>query len=169
MRDCLFRKGLVLTILLLLIGGTVVPSISGNIQKTGDSEDVEDNGFFPMYTDLTLKIYFTYSYEFINITIISPENGIYCSNHKIFPFFVPLILCGDTPSFEISLEGSNISEIDRVEFYIDNVLKETLHNGPWWPVISWEKPFSKIKIKVITYVVDDEQGSDEILIYRIFS
>jgi len=100
------------------------------------------------------------------VTITKPQNGIYCNNQKILPFFIPLILCG-----AISIVAEivpNSSGMDRVEFYINDMPQHTV-TGPG-PAYVWTltwSPFSKINVKVIAYTFN-ETASDEITIWRIF-
>lgn len=80
------------------------------------------------------------------IDIIKPQKALYINNRMIIPFFATIII-GD---IEIEVEASDESGINRVDFYVDNTLKETDTAAPY----SWrwdEIAFFKHSIKVVAY------------------
>jgi len=95
--------------------------------------------------------------NFINIDIKRPENALYIRNVKIrsFLFRNPLIL----GFINIAADVSSLnSEIESVDFYINNELKETDNNEPYnflWD----ENSFGRYTIKVIAY---DNIGNHEL-------
>jgi hypothetical protein len=157
-------KTLAVGIIVLFVGIILAPSISGNISKSLIEDDVDDSVIFPIYLDITLKFYF-YNLPF-NVTITYPENGIYYNNHKILPFFVPLVLSGEI-SVYFKVEG----HFSNAEVYINGNLEGDLTPpydftfGKWWG----GRPFSRVRLKVIEYLNFEEYGSDEVIIWRLFS
>lgn len=145
----MFNKTLVIGIIILFIGLSSTPSISRNIYEYRNEEFIKDYGNSPL-----------------QVTITKPTNGIYSNDHKIFPFFVPLILCAPI-SIVVEVIPDD-SGMDRIEFFIDGLLQETVTgSGPQYAFcLSWG-PFSKINVKVIAYTLN-ETASDEITIWRIF-
>ena len=147
------RKCLAIGIILLFFGTCIIPATLG-------INPVDSNGKNLPEKDLSLF------QKGINVTFTHPENGIYFNDHKILPFYVPLVLCGN---ITIEVVVSNGSGLDRVEFYVNDVLQETVY-GFQVPVyewyLSWE-PFSKINFKVIAYSFN-ETASDDIMIWRLF-
>ncbi|UCF13041.1 MAG: hypothetical protein JSW06_01980 [Thermoplasmatales archaeon] len=152
-RNNLIKKGVAVTIILLFIGVSVPPSISGNNNHSRNVENIDFD---------------EHSHSDITVTITYPEDGIYCNNQKIFPFFVTLVICGDL-GFDVEIETSPYVEIDYVEFYINDVLMFTDNSEPFeFGPYCLNIPFSKIKSGIIAYATNGDQGSDEIVIWRIF-
>ena len=93
----------------------------------------------------------------INLDITNPENALYIKNVKIrsFLFRNPLILGFINITTDVS---SLYSEIESVEFYINNELKKTDIKEPY--NLLWdEKSFGRYTIKVIAY---DDMGNHEL-------
>lgn len=150
-KKTIFGKGIVVALIVLFVGISVMPSISGNINESGDTEITNDVTYLPY-----------------QVTFTSPENGIYRNDQKILPFFVPLAFCG---IITVEVEAEPVEEIDRVEIYINDGLHEIITGaGPTYESsYVWEgEPFSKINFKAIAYGCDNTQASDEITIWRIF-
>ena len=148
MRNVCFKKALVVGIIVLFIGMSYIPSISGNIDEPIDKENVNDYENSPQ------------------VTITKPENGMYFNNQKIFPFFVPLILCGVITIVAKVADGCGS---DRVEFSINDVIQETVTGpGPEYEFSLTWVPFLKINVKVVAYTFNGT-ATDEITIWRIFS
>ena len=148
-RRNLVRKGLIVVIILLFIGVNVVPGISENIDESKNIETVDNIEHLPL-----------------QVTFIRPENGIYFYDHKILPFPVPLVVCG---KITIEAEIEPISELDRVEYYINDGLHQTISAPPWFLIWSWGGiPFSKITFRLIAYDFYGNHASDEITIWTLF-
>jgi len=150
----MIKKGLAVAVILLFIGVSVLPSISGNNNRSRNVENIDFD---------------EHSLSDITVTITYPEDGIYWNNQKIFPFFVTLVIRGGI-GFDVEIETSPYVGIDYVELYLNDVLifrddSEPFEFGPLCP----NMPFSKIKIGIIAYATNGDQGSDEIVIWRIFS
>jgi len=148
------KKSSVVAVILLFIGVSGLPSISGYNTYSRNVENIDFD---------------EHSLSNITVTITYPEDGIYWNNQKILPFFVTLVICGDL-GFDVEIETSPYVGIDYVEFYLNDVLifmddSEPFEFGPYCP----NMPFSKIKIGIIAYTTNGDQGSDEIVIWRIFS
>ena len=99
------------------------------------------------------------------VKITQPQNGIYCKDKKILPFFVPLILYGGISiKAEVTPEYSSY----RMELYINDWLQEFVEgSGPDYVFALTWSAFSKVNIKVIAYSLN-ETASDEITVWRIF-
>lgn len=98
------------------------------------------------------------------IKITKPEKVIYLKNKKTLPFFVPLII----GSINIEVNASDTeTEINQVEFYIDDELKstDTTEQYSW----TWSKrAFLRHTIKVIAYDGGGNSASDEIVVWKFF-
>ncbi len=145
MRTSGVKNGLIVGVILLFIGIAVQPSIA-----TVQSEEKIDIEHTPL-----------------QVTITKPENGIYINNHKVLPFFMPLILCG---AVTIKVEVIPNDGWASMEFYLNGVIQEIiLGPGPVYEISlsSWTL-FSKINLEVIAFTYDGNSASDEITIWRIF-
>ena len=139
-------------------------SVYDSIYSNNPNQDIYwSNMEWVLLGDPTLKLnmseYFTNDTTPPTVTITSPKEGfLYFRNRMITPFFTTMII----GKIEIEVDAfDNESGIDRVEFYIDNVLKETLTSEPY----SWmwdEMTFFKHTIKVIAYDKAGNTASDEI-------
>jgi hypothetical protein len=129
---------------------SIIASSTGNIYKSQDVRCIDNFGKLESGVEFT-----------------RPENGIYCFDKKIFPFPVPLVLCGNiTVVAEI-----NITDFIRAEFYINDGLHEVIMGpGPYYGInFSWGgSKFSKTTFKIVAYLINGTQTSDEITIWRIF-
>lgn len=99
-----------------------------------------------------------------NLDIIKPTNGIYVRNRRLVSFLCPIIL-GD---IDVIANASNDQYgIDRVEFYIDDILQYSDHTEPF--TITWENPaFFKHLIKVIAFNTNGESVLREISVWKFF-
>ncbi len=153
-RNNLIKKGVVVSVILLFVSVGVLPSISGNNNRSRNVENIDFD---------------EHSLSNITVTITYPEDGIYWNNQKIFPFFVTLVICGDL-GFDVEIETSPYVEIDYVEIYLNDGLQYVDTSAPFeFGPYCLNIPFSKIKIGIIAYATNGDQGSDEIVIWRIFS
>ncbi len=95
------------------------------------------------------------------INITKPENALYIGDRKIMPTNIPLILGKITIETQITYQ---YDDIDRVEFYINNKLKEVKRNTPYF--FTWdERAFLNNNIKTVVVTEDELRGSDEISIW----
>jgi hypothetical protein len=99
-----------------------------------------------------------------SVTITRPVNGIYLMDARILPYSKPVIIGKITIQVEATQEPFGI---DRVEFYIDDTLKETDTEPPYeW---TWSTPaFFTHTIKVIAYDTSGNSASDEITVKKFF-
>jgi hypothetical protein len=99
------------------------------------------------------------------VQIIKPEKAVYIANKKFFPFFIPLLIGKIDIEVEIRLYPP--AEIDRVEFYIDDDLKEVNIAEPYrW---TWdERVFFRHTIKVVAYFSSGENALDDITVWKFF-
>ena len=82
------------------------------------------------------------------IEVVRPLQGyLYIRNRKLFPLPKNITICIGNMNVEVNA-FSEIS-IDRVEFYVDNSLMETINNETYeW---LWEKSFGNHKLKIMAY------------------
>jgi hypothetical protein len=111
--------------------------------------------------------FITYGNEFVNpgIFISKPiENYLYFSGNEIIPLPFTLII-GD---IEVEAQINGISEeIEKVEFYLDNILQETDYEEPFlW---NWDNPvFLKHSLYAIAFYNDNEIISNNIVFWKFF-
>jgi hypothetical protein len=104
------------------------------------------------------------------VKIIKPEKALYIFNFKIrkylFRFRIPLIIGKITIEANATDEDSGI---ERVEFYINDELKETDTTEPYTYLWRWNRPriFHIFTIKVVAY---DNEGAtaEDYMIVRKF-
>ncbi len=133
----MLKKGLAVAVILLFIGMCVLPSLSGNDNRSRNVENIDFD---------------EHSLSDITVTITYPEDGIYWNNQKIFPFFVTLVICGDL-GFDVEIEPYD--EIDYVEYYINDGLQYTDFTPPFeFGPYCLNIPFSKIKIGIMTLIAE---------------
>ena len=141
------RTILTIGIIILLMGVNIISSFARDVEIVNDVEH-------PLH---------------LTVAITYPENGIYCNDQKILPFCVPLVLYGN---ISLEVEIKPLSEVDKVEFYIDGGFLFEITDPPFEfgnDITPFIKPFSRTTIKIIAYSIDGSHDSDEITIWRIFS
>jgi hypothetical protein len=96
--------------------------------------------------------------------ITNPKNAIYLRNKEIMPFPVPVII----GKIDINVDVINLEYgIDRVEFYIDGILKETDITEPYSLV--WdERDFFRHTIKTVAYDDSGKNAIRELLVWKFF-
>ncbi len=97
-----------------------------------------------------------------SVEIIKPLDGIYIVNIRILPLGIPFII----GSVDIIVEAvDDESGIDKVEFYIDGNLEETIETSPYkW---RWNKiMFFRHTIKVIGYDNADNNNYYELIVWK---
>jgi outer membrane protein assembly factor BamB len=98
------------------------------------------------------------------VKITKPEKGLYCANVKLFPFYVPLVF--GSIDIEVLVQNINNSQINRVEFYLDNYLQAIDTTAPY----SWRwntRSFGAYLVGVKAYQTDNT-ASNELKIWKIF-
>ena len=100
----------------------------------------------------------------VQMKISKPENGVYFGDKKILPF--PSPLCLGKITIESSVQSMTFP-IERVEFYVDDVLQETITAEPYsW---TWSHPaFFKHIVKIIAYDTAGHTATREISIRKFF-
>ena len=98
----------------------------------------------------------------LNVEITKPlENSLYLRNSRLFS--IP----GDTLIFapiDVTVDITTDSEVEKVEFYIDNKLKETDTTEPY--TYRWRPhKLSKHTIKTVAYDKDGNYAEDEIKVW----
>ena len=84
------------------------------------------------------------------IKIIKPENALYIGNNKILSLPFILVFGGITVEIQVSDLGG--SGLEKVEFFIDDNLKETYSNSSSVYQWTWDTiEFFKHKITIKTY------------------
>jgi len=97
------------------------------------------------------------------VNLTKPEKSLYVYNRRILPFFIPLIIGKIT----IEANATDNFHVDRVEFYIDDVLQANDTTEPY----SWtwnSKTLFSHTIKVIAYDNAFKSDSDEITVWKFF-
>ena len=96
------------------------------------------------------------------VKIIKPINAMYIFNKPILPFRMPVVV--QLITIEVNA-SDNQSGIDRVEFYIDGVLKGNDSSAPY--SYDWQEIRSgKRTIKVTAYDTAGNSASAEILVFK---
>jgi len=100
----------------------------------------------------------------IKMKINRPENAIYVADKKILPFPAPL--CFGKITINASVQSTSYG-VDKVEFYVDNILQETVATAPYtW---TWSHlAFFKHVVKVIAYDTGGHNITREITMRKFF-
>lgn len=108
-----------------------------------------------------------YPFGEIAVEIIKPEKRfIYIKNNKTIPFLTTLIL----GNIEIEVNAYEYKpglDIERVEFYVDNELKDTDTSYPYsW---SWDEfTLFQHKLRIVAYNTLEENASKELVVWKFF-
>ena len=98
------------------------------------------------------------------IVFTKPINAIYQNNNKIMPFFFPLIF----GYIEVEVFATDdISGIEKVEFYVDNILQ----SNDTIPPYSWtwsKKEFFRHNLEVFAYDIAGNQNIKELVVLKFF-
>ena len=108
-----------------------------------------------------------------NLTIISPpiievirplQGYFYIRNRKLFPLPKNMTIC--IGNIDVAVNAFSKIGIDRVEFYLDNSLVETINNESYeW---LWEKSFGNHKLKIMAYDEAENTKSVFMDIWKFF-
>ena len=103
----------------------------------------------------------------LEVNIIKPkERSFYLDNEKLFPLIMNTIVYGP---IDIEVNATSGAEIDRVEFYINDVLKDTIYEADEDGVYTyhWSQPLCFVyTIKVIAYDDAGQNASAEIKVLK---
>jgi len=115
-----------------------------------------------------LWINFSLDPENISVYIKKPINAVYRNNERLIPFTNPLILRDiEIEAFAHDYWYNPWDNIDKVEFYIDGILRSTVTSEPYKWMWNEKTPFRfKHKIKVIAYD-GDNSAVDEKEVFKI--
>lgn len=97
------------------------------------------------------------------VEITKPINAIYLMDTELFPFLFAFAI----GSLTVEADADDDVAIDKVEFYLDDVLKETDTVYPYrW---KWsEFAFGKYTVKATAYDTVGNSASDEITVIKLF-
>jgi hypothetical protein len=100
----------------------------------------------------------------IQMKVTRPEKAVYIGDKKMMSFFTPV--CIGKITIETSAI-SNIYEIEKVDFYIDNKLRSTDMTAPYsW---TWSNiAFFKHTVKVIAYDIAGQNSTREFTMWKFF-
>jgi hypothetical protein len=96
------------------------------------------------------------------VTITRPVEGIYLTNIKMLPFFFPVVL--GIIDIEATVRMMNETEVDRVEFYIDNELQVIDTTPPY--TCRWGHSFGFHQVNVVAYH-NNISVNDTLLVLKI--
>ncbi|HHH80191.1 MAG TPA: hypothetical protein ENL13_04745, partial [Thermoplasmatales archaeon] len=90
---------------------------------------------------------FTVDVSAPTVALVKPEsNSLYIMNKRILPFLGTIVI----GSIDVEVDASDNTEVDHVDFYVDDVLKATDDAAPY--VWTWsEKTFFRHTIKAVAY------------------
>jgi parallel beta-helix repeat protein len=101
------------------------------------------------------------------VQITKPVKAIYCNNKKLFPFVITIII----KNIDIKVNATDeISGVNKVEFYIDGLLKETDTIAPYnwtWDIRTPLDFRHTIKV-VVTDNTMANKASEEIIVWKFF-
>lgn len=105
--------------------------------------------------------------ETIDVEIAKPLKAFYINNNRIFPYFKTRIIGKIDIEATVDDDWWGPSSVEKIEFYIDDELKDTVDTGPY--IYTWsEKKIGKHTIKVIAYDFDGSSDTKEIEVYKLF-
>jgi len=100
----------------------------------------------------------------MKMKIMRPENGVYMADRKVLPFKAPL--CFGKITINASVQSQNYG-IEKVEFYVDNVLQQTATAVPYeWTWTHWA--FFKHVVKVVAYDTGGRNTTRQVTLWRFF-
>ncbi|HEC82159.1 MAG TPA: DUF11 domain-containing protein [Thermoplasmatales archaeon] len=96
------------------------------------------------------------------VKIVKPEKAIYFFNSKIMTFPITIVI----GAIDVEVQASDSeSGVNRVEFYLNGVLKTTDTTPPY--VWSWSTPsFFKHTLKAVAYDNAGNHNSDEVTVWK---
>ncbi|MBN1281257.1 MAG: carboxypeptidase regulatory-like domain-containing protein [Candidatus Thermoplasmatota archaeon] len=105
--------------------------------------------------------------ETIEVEIAKPLCALYRNNERLMPFIRPRIIGPiDIEAYIPGGWGGPGGDAEKVEFYIDDVLQETITEQPYnW---TWsKKTMGKHVIKVVAYDFNGDIASDELEVFKL--
>ena len=103
--------------------------------------------------------------ETIDVDIIKPLKALYINNNRLFPYFKSRIIGKIDIEAVVNEDWWGSGSAEKVEFYIDGNLKETVTSKPY--IWTWSKiKFGKHIIKVVAYDYEGKSDFKEIEVYK---
>jgi len=111
--------------------------------------------------DKVLWINISLEEEPIEVDIAKPLRALYVNNNRIMPYNKARIIGSIDIEAIVNYDWWGHTEIEKIEFYVDDELKETVYSEPYnW---TWsERKVGKHTIKVIAYDLQGNSASKEI-------
>ena len=104
--------------------------------------------------------------ETIEVEIVKPLRALYISNNRLFPFFRTRIIGSIDIEAEIRDDFWGPSSAQKVEFYVNGYLKETITDEPY--IWTWsDLKLGRQKIKVVAYDFEGNSDFDEMEVYKL--
>ncbi|KYK32741.1 MAG: hypothetical protein AYK22_07030 [Thermoplasmatales archaeon SG8-52-3] len=104
--------------------------------------------------------------EPIEIDIGKPLQALYINNNRIIPYNKIRIIGNIDIEAIVNYDWFGYTEVEKIEFYIDSELKETVYSEPY--IWSWnERKIGKHTIKVIAYDIEGKSASKEIEVRKL--
>ena len=99
--------------------------------------------------------------EPLDVDIAKPLRALYVNNNRIIPYNKVRIIGSLDIEAIVNYDWWGHTEVEKIEFYIDGKLKETVYSEPYnW---TWsERKIGKHMIKVIAYDIEGNSASKEI-------
>lgn len=100
------------------------------------------------------------------VKLTKPGREIYINNKKIMPFIVPFVI----GNIDIEADATDENGIQRVDFYVDDVLRYSDYYAPY-RCSTWQSTsffLGKHIIKVVAYDNIGNHASDEIKVWKLF-
>ncbi|HVQ00478.1 MAG TPA: Ig-like domain-containing protein [Candidatus Thermoplasmatota archaeon] len=100
----------------------------------------------------------------MKMKITRPDNGVYLVDKKVLPFPAPLVFGRIT--INASIQSQNYG-IQKVEFYVDDALQQTVTAAPYeWTWTHWS--FFKHVVKVVAYDTGGHKTARQVTFWRFF-
>ena len=99
-----------------------------------------------------------------SVRILQPTKGFYIGNNRIFSFLTSIVI----GSIDVEVGAFDNDGIDRVEFFIDGELKESVTDPPF--IWNWNEkmPFKfRHILKVKAFDLNGNFKSDEMIVWKI--
>ena len=101
----------------------------------------------------------------IDVEIVKPLRALYINNDRLFPFFRPRIIGSIDIEAAVGHDFWGQSPVEKIEFYVNGYLKETLTQEPY--IWTWSDiKFGRQIIKVVAYDYEGNSNFDEINVYK---
>ena len=131
----------ILIIIMLIIGTSTLPISKTLLQNHNENQQI-------LYELINVATAHNEMIDSLDVTITKPEKALYVNDEKLFPIFFTTIIFGSI-SIMATVSGGSA---EKIEFYIDDVLKFTDFNEPYTWI--WDETvFFNHEIMVKVYAV----------------